>query len=139
MSMSLREQLLAAGFGKKKAPEKKAEPPAEKGGGILGDWALVIEVQGDQRDYTLRLVEKEKMLQAVVISPRSGEHPAKSISFKDGALRFEVEREIQGQPVTLIYEGKLSENGLSGTLSLKDLPDFSGTWTAKRAKKPEEL
>jgi S-formylglutathione hydrolase FrmB len=120
----------------KKAGEGK---PEEKGAGILGDWALTLEVQGSQREYTLRLLEKEKQLTAVVISPRSGEHPAKSVSFKDGAIRFEVDREIQGQEVTLIYQGKLSEKGLSGSVTLKDLPDFTGTWSAKREKKPQEL
>src|SRR6185503_8151662 len=42
----------ASAVAAKKAEEPK---PAPKGAGIAGDWALTMEVQGNQRDYTLRL------------------------------------------------------------------------------------
>jgi len=119
------------------AAEKK--PEASGFAAILGEWDVVVEVQGEERDYVLRLAEKEKALQATLVSPRSGDHAAKAASFKDGALRVELVRDFEGNSVTIIYEGKLAGGTLSGTMSLDGFPDFSGAFKAKRKRKPEDL
>jgi S-formylglutathione hydrolase FrmB len=121
--------------------EKGPEKPAPGGqAGILGDWQLSVDFQGQPREYLLRLLEKEKRLEAVLISPRSGEHAAKAVSFKDGALHFEIDREYAGMAVTLLYEGKLTAQGLSGMVRAEGLDEFKAAWSAKRKKaKGEEL
>lgn len=104
---------------------------------ILGEWELVAEFQDYKLDYTLRLALKDKALRAILVSPRSGEHPAKAATFKDGVLRIEIDRTYNGNEVTLVYEGKLAGEGLSGTVVPVGLPDVKGTWKAEKKAEPE--
>src|SRR5204862_2687729 len=74
---------------------------------LVGSWKLDLELSENKYDYTLRIAEEGGKLSAVVVSPRSGEHKAKSISFENGGFKMEVDREIDNNPMTFVYTGKL--------------------------------
>ncbi len=139
---SLTRQLKALEEASKEPVLAKATAPTEPkpaGSKVAGDWDLSVGVGDEARDYTLRITEKEGKLAAVVISPRSGEHPAQSVEFKDGVLRIKVQREFEGNAATMVYEGKLDGGKLSGKVTVAEFADFDATWTATQKKKSESL
>jgi hypothetical protein len=100
---------------------------------LPGTWKLELSLGDSTRDYDLKLSTTEGKLEAIVVSSRSGEHKAKSVTFQDNKLVFEVERELQGNNVTLVYTGQLAGEELSGTVVVKGAEDqFSGKWKAKK-------
>lgn len=108
----------------------RAESSAPK---LTGKWKMELALGDQTRDYELNIEGAGDKLQATVISPRSGEHKAKSVSFKDGEFEMLVDREIQGSDMTIVYKGKLAEGKLAGKVSVKGLEEqYSGTWTATR-------
>ncbi len=120
-----------------KAPASTQPKPA--GAKIAGEWEMSIDYGGETRDYTLRITEKDGKLAAMVISPRSGEHPAQSVEFKEGVLQLKVPREFEGNAATMVYEGKLEGGKLSGKIKVAEFGDFEATWTAKPKAQPEKL
>ncbi len=87
-----------------KALEAAAKKSGSSGaGGLAGTWGLTLKFQEQDYDYDLRFTDEGGALKAVLISPRSGEHPVKSVSFKDGAFKMEIERDIQGNNITFAY------------------------------------
>ncbi len=70
---------------------------------IAGTWKLQLEVADNTFDYTLRVAEKDGNLTGVLVSPRSGEHKAKTIKLNGEAFAMEIDREIEGNPVTFVY------------------------------------
>jgi hypothetical protein len=91
-------------------------------------------VTSDQtREYELRLEQADGKLQGVMISPRSGEHKIRLVTWKDNQLTMEWDREYDNTPVTLIFQAKLSGEGLAGTWAAKGREDdFKGAWKAKK-------
>jgi S-formylglutathione hydrolase FrmB len=113
------------------AARKKAGDTAKAG--IAGTWKMILRIPDqDDRDYDLRFQEDGAKLKGTLISPRSGEHDMRSVSFADGVLRMEIEREILGNNVTFLYEGKLEGQKLSGKVGVKEVPNVSGEWFAER-------
>ena len=116
--------------------------PAKPGGNpLVGEWDLETETSGDKRDYSLRVEEKEGKLVITWISPRSGEKPTLAAEAKEGKLHFEVERDIAGTAVTLVFDGKLENGQYAGKVVPRGFEAYEGTWTAKRkaTKKAEDL
>jgi len=100
---------------------------------LLGTWKLEVTLNDQDFDYDLRFAKTDGKLQATLISPRSGEHKAKSVSFKNNELALEMDRTIQDNEVTFVYEGKLSGETLSGSLKVKGFEDqVSGQWKARK-------
>jgi len=138
---------LASNFDKERSNEKPTvetyvrveatkEATAGSGGGesrLMGTWKVELSFGDNNFDYGLRISKGDGRLEATLISPRSGEHKCKSVSFKDGELVIEVDREIEGNQVTFIYKGKLTEDGLAGTTVVKGREDqFNGRWKASK-------
>jgi putative tributyrin esterase len=113
--------------------KKPAAPPAAPGSTtIAGTWSLILKILDGERDYDLRVEDAAGALKAVLVSPRSGEHPVKAITFKEGAIHVEIERDIQGQNATFVFDGKLDGAKLSGKVAIKESPDIQGEWTAEK-------
>lgn len=87
---------------------------------IYGEWKLVVTIGENQSDYTLRVEKGEGEVNATLISPRSGEYKAKAASFKDNQLVVELTRNYGGRPTTFLYEAKLVDGELEGTIKNKD-------------------
>ncbi len=127
---SLTEQLKA--FERAKAAAKSVAK--NSGGSIAGDWAVeVVWNEDTTSDYTLKLREKGSSWSGTLISPRSGEHKIKKVTVKDGTVRLELDREFQGNPITLVYEGKLEKGVLSGKAVVAGFEDQAEIeWSGKR-------
>lgn len=134
---------LASGFDKERdnerprvdeyTREQAAATPKPARDPLLGKWKVEANMGEQNLDYELRFEKNGTGLVGTLISPRSGEYKAKSVSFKDGAFEMQVDRQIEGNDVTFVYKGKYKNDGLSGTLQIKGFEDqFSGNWTAKR-------
>ena len=116
---------------------KAAEAARKKAGdagkaGVTGTWKLLLKMSEQEFDYDLRIEGDGAKLKGTLISPRSGEHDIRSVSFADGILRLEIERELHGNNVTFLYEGKLAGQKLAGKVELKEAPSLKGEWSAER-------
>ena len=110
-----------------------AKPPEDATSKLAGTWKLDVSLGGNDADYELRLTQTEGKLAATLISPRSGEHQFRKVTWADEKLAMELEREYDGNKVTLLYTGKLGADGLSGRVVVKGAEDqFSGTWKARK-------
>jgi hypothetical protein len=106
------------------------KPKSDK---LLGKWKLELAMGARNMDYELRFEPLAGGLQAIVVSPRSGEHKAKSVSLKGDAFEMAIDREIEGNAVTFVYKGNLKADALSGTFLVKGYEDqFTGNWKATR-------
>lgn len=115
--------------------QEGASAAAEKPGGnkLEGKWKMEVALGEQNMDYELRLAPLAGGLQGIMVSPRSGEHKAKSVSLKGDAFEMQIDREIEGNAVTFVYKGNLKADALSGTFLVKGLEDqFTGNWKATR-------
>lgn len=99
-----------------------AAPASAPATGIAGSWSVLVKLLEQDIDYELRIAEEGGKLEAILVSPRSGEHPFRSVTYEGGALRMEIERDIQGTRVTFVYEGRLEGHKLSGKVTAREFP-----------------
>jgi hypothetical protein len=102
-----------------------------------GSWKWSITPpNGDPIEISLTLEMKDGKLAGTYKSP-FGESKISNVTWKDDALAFDVEREINGNKFTIKYAGKLTDGVIKGTF---EFPGFNGgqptkqTWDAKRVK-----
>jgi len=113
--------------------KEAASAPSNAESKLLGKWKMEVTMGDNDLDYDLRIGKAGDKLEATVISPRSGEHKAKSVAFKDNELVIEVDREIEGNNVTFVYKAKLTGEELSGTATAKGFEDqFTGRFKARK-------
>jgi hypothetical protein len=100
---------------------------------LAGTWKMDVRIGENDSDYELRFTQVEGKLAATLISPRSGEHKFRTVTWADDKLAMELDRDYDGNKVTLVYSGKLGAEGLSGSVVAKGAEDqFSGTWKARK-------
>ncbi len=114
--------------------EKKEEASAALSAESLkGNWAISVKMEDQSNDYTLKFSDDDG-LKAVLVSPRSGDHAAKSVEIKDEKVIVSVPREYGGQALTIIYTGALQDGVLSGDVAVEGYDQFSGTFSGKRVE-----
>jgi hypothetical protein len=117
-------------YARGKAAAKQPENAAAK---LAGTWKMDARIGENDSDYELRLAQVDGKVSATLISPRSGEHKFRTVTWADEKLTMELDRDYEGNTFTLIYTGKLGADGLSGTVVAKGAEDqFSGTWKARK-------
>jgi len=99
---------------------------------LLGNWKMDVTLGDNNYDYELRIAKGPNQLEAVMVSPRSGEHRCKTVRLEKDNLTIELDRDIQGNPVTFVYNGKLSADSLSGRVEVKGQDELSGAWKASK-------
>jgi hypothetical protein len=111
--------------------------PAAWAGDPSGAWKWTLDAPtGDKIDVSLKLELKDGKLTGTY-SNRFGDAPITDASFKDDAVAFSVDRQIDGNKFTVKYAGKLAGDAIKGTVQL---PGFGGgeamtmDWNATRAK-----
>jgi hypothetical protein len=113
------------------AARSSAEKPSPNK--LLGKWKMEATMGDRNMDYELRFEQAAGALQGTLISPRSGEYKAKSVSLNGDAFEMLIDREIEGNAVTFVYKGNLKPDSFSGTLQVKGYEDqFTGNWKATR-------
>ena len=115
-------------------PVRAAEPGAALDEAkLLGTWKMDVVSGDNTSDYELRFAKADGKLEATLISPRSGEHKYKSVTIRGSELEMVMERDRDGDPVTYIYKGKQTAEGLAGTMATKGQDDQSPpTWKATK-------
>jgi len=112
---------------------KTAAKPADAAAKLAGSWKMDVHIGENESDYELRLAQADGKLSGALVSPRSGEHKFRTVTWADEKLAMELDRDYEGNTVTLIYTGKLEADGLSGKVVAKGAEDqYSGTWKAKK-------
>ena len=113
---------------------RKEQPNAnEAEAKIVGKWKMDVTMGDTNYDYELRIARSGNRLEGVLVSPRSGELKCKTVRYDKGELVIEIDRDIQGNALTFVYQGKLEGDGLSGKFHVKEQEDqFSGTWKASK-------
>jgi hypothetical protein len=101
---------------------------------LAGKWKMAMKLGNDSdHEYELNLAEADGKLSGAIISPRSGEHKLKTVTFSNGKLAMEWPREIEGNTMIFLFTGQAKESGLSGDVVVKGYEDqFKGTWTARK-------
>ena len=113
---------------------EKQRPPFP--GILIGDWNMLVDLQGQEIDYTLRISKKDKGLAGKLISPRSGARNLTSVEFKMGKLTMRETRDYDGTEVNSVYTAELKQKQLSGSASLETSQgDFESSWSAEKAAK----
>jgi hypothetical protein len=106
------------------------KPASDK---LLGKWKMEAVLGDNTMDYGLRFEKAGDALQGTLISPRSGEYKAKSVTLKGDQFEMLVDRTIEGNDVTFVYKGTLKADSLAGTMAVKGYEDqFSGAFKATR-------
>jgi hypothetical protein len=108
-----------------------------------GTWKWTVQGrQGGQGfEQTLKLDYKDGKLTGTVLGATRGNFtiPDTAISdasYKDGTIKFAVEREFNGNKFTSKYEGKLEGDTITGKSETpgRDGQTMSREWVAKRQK-----
>lgn len=130
---------LASNFDRERENEKPAaeiyirKQTGEDDTKLLGKWKMDVMLNDNTFDYELRISKPGNQLEAVLVSPRSGEHKCKAVRFDKGEVIIEIDRQIEGNQLTFRYQGKLTSDGLSGNVQIKGQEDQgSGTWKASK-------
>ena len=82
---------------------------------IAGNWKWTTQGQNGAQESTAKFELKEGKLTGNVKSPR-GETDISSASIKDGAVAFNIEREFNGNKMTIKYTGKLDGDTIKGSI-----------------------
>lgn len=108
-----------------------------------GVWKWSVQGrQGQSFESTLKLDYNDGKLTGTMLGRQVGEinipdTPISDVSLKDGAIKFSVTREFNGNKFTTKYEGKLEGDTIKGSF---ERPGFNGgdpvksEWIAKRSK-----
>ena len=76
---------------------------------LIGTWKMDVTSGDNTTDYELRFAKTDGKLEATQVSPRSGDHPCKSITTKGNELEMLLDRDQDGQTVTYIYKGNFTQ------------------------------
>lgn len=106
----------ARGTSEEKESPAVEEDEAER---LVGDWKLNVSIRGRTLDYTLRVKKKGDGLDAVLVSPRSGDHPVRSIRWDDkrDRIRLEIDRRFLLTKIRLVCEGGFEDGKLRGVVT----------------------
>jgi hypothetical protein len=100
-----------------------------------GTWKWKVEINGQEREFTLKLKLDGDKLTGAMIGRDGNETAIEDAKYKDGEVSFKVERERNGQKFTVKYTGKVSGD----TLKFKSEAEVNGEvrkreFEAKREK-----
>jgi hypothetical protein len=98
---------------------------------FLGRWDLTLKAPTREYPSWLELREENGQLKAEMVGRWGNARPLPKVEISDGRLKFVSPKEEEDSKNDLVFEGKLSGNILSGTLSGPDGKTWR--WTGRRA------
>ncbi|QDH81599.1 amidohydrolase family protein [Echinicola soli] len=103
---------------------------------VTGEWNYTSETPGGTSTGEIRFTEKSGNLSGEidVDDPNGGgtlTRPLENISYDGKTLSFTFSIEVQGQKLTVHTKGKVDGDDFNGSISIRDMGDFS--LTAKKA------
>ena len=108
--------LAVIGFvGSAGAQEKKAGKDAKDAkANPTGTWKWTMSIQGQDIERVLKLKLEGDKLSGTLSGGPFGEAKVEDGKFKDGVVTFKLNREFNGQKVTISYSAKVSGDTLKG-------------------------
>ena len=107
--------------------------PNESVESYLGRWDLTLKAPDQVYPSWLEVSEQGGTLKARMVGRWGHAHALNNVEFANGRLTFASPKEEEGTPADIGFEGKLTGNALSGTVSgLK-----GGTWRWSGVRAPE--
>jgi len=130
--------ILALGFlAEVKAEDKKSDPTG------TWTWTRPGRNGGPDQKITLKLKKEGDKITGVITSPGRGgqtrETDIKDVKVKGDEISFSVSREVNGNTMTMKYNGKFTADTIKGkTETERDGQTQSRDWEAKRAEEAKE-
>jgi hypothetical protein len=99
-----------------------------------GTWKYTVEVNGQSREVTFKLkLDGDALTGSVTVADM--ESKIEDAKYKDGEVSFKVEREFNGNKVTIKYKGTIKGDTFKGKRELeRDGQTNTREFEAKRAK-----
>src|SRR5262245_5671364 len=79
-----------------------------------GTWKWKVEINGQGREITLKLKLDGDKLTGAMVGRDGNETAIQDAKYKDGEVSFKVERERNGNKLTVKYSGQVSGDTLKG-------------------------
>lgn len=107
---------------------------------VIGTWKLKYDPGDGQTHEPVLKIMKDKSGLKGEFADGDQKMKVKEIQFKDGELRFKVEGEYNGDPVSVIFKGKPSGHSIKGEAEweyqgMNGTYEFEGKREATKAKK----
>ena len=104
-----------------------------------GTWKWSIEINGQQRETTLKLKRDGAKVTGTVTGRMGQETAIEDGSFKDGEVKFKVTREFGGNKVVQMYSAKVSGDSLKGKIEMeRDGEKVTREFDGKRQKEEKK-
>jgi len=111
--------------------DSSSHPSTESAAAFLGRWDLTLKAPDREYPSWLELREDNGQLKAEMVGRWGNARPLPSVEFSNGHLKFVSSKEEEDSKGDLVFEGTLSGNTLSGTLTGPDGKTWQ--WTGRRA------
>jgi hypothetical protein len=98
---------------------------------FLGRWDLTLKAPDREYPSWLELAQENGELKATMTGRWGNARPLPKVTLENGELTFVSPKEEEGSPHDLVFEGKLADGMLTGTLMGPDGKTWQ--WTGKRA------
>ena len=107
---------------------------------VVGTWKLKYDPGNGQTHEPVLKITQDKAGLKAEFSEGDNKMKVKEIQLKDGELRFKVEGEYNGDPVSTTYKGKLAGDSIKGEgqweyQGMTGTFEFEGKREAAKAKK----
>jgi hypothetical protein len=100
-----------------------------------GTWKWKIMFGGEERELAVKLKQEGDKLTGVFIGPDNNETKIEDGKYKDGDVSFTVNREFNGNKISIKYHGKVDGDTIKGKSEIeRDGETRTRDWEAKRAK-----
>jgi hypothetical protein len=117
------------------AKRPAAAKPADTAACPVGSWKLSIEINGEPREFTLKLKQDGDKLTGTLVDSNDKKIELKDVKCEDGDLSFTVNREQDGETMALKNSAKLTGDTMKGKVDFElDGQAQSLPWEAKRIK-----
>lgn len=93
----------------------------------LGTWRLTIDATDGRHEPVLTIARDGDGLKGEYVEGDKPKRTAKSVTFEAGKLTVKVDDEHDGNPVHLVYEGKVKGDAMDGEVRW-ELGDMSGSF-----------
>ncbi len=123
-----------------KSQDQYARNQKEGDDSIVGAWEWTMAVGPMKKKISMEVTEKDGKVTAVVISPEGKKLEAKDFEQREDRIQFTIVNEEGGRSMTLVHDGKIKGNKITGTAEMQGGPfDMKFKWDASRVAKKRSV
>lgn len=103
---------------------------------LAGSWRITIPLEGGEKlQPTVRLKQEGEKVTGDYVGASGKEVPLAEVRFKDGTVSFQAPDRVEGDKITLHYQGKLTGDKITGTVKIDAGPQADSLkFQAERVK-----